>query len=66
MIAVYGWSALHWAANGGHDEAVRLLVAPRAQGGGAAQADCLDWKNWTVSFVFALHCRCLGPPAWRP
>ena len=53
QIAVYRWAPLHWAANGGHQEAVSMLLRPRERGGGGAALNCSDWKLLTPMHLAA-------------
>jgi ankyrin repeat protein len=55
QVAVYRWTALHWAANAGHQLAVSFLVAPRESGGGgggmlldAADHECRTALHWAA------------------
>ena len=41
-IAVYGWSAIHWAANYGQDQVVRFLAES------SCDINARDWKNITA------------------
>ena len=50
QIAVYRWTALHWAASAGHQAAVSVLVAPRESGGlgGGMLLDMADHERMTA------------------
>ena len=54
VSCVYGWTALHWAVNGGHAAVVRRLLGPPARCDPAAR----DWRNLTAAHIAASPACC--------
>ena len=57
QVAVFGWTPLHWAANYGHAEAIKLLASARESGGFGANTSATDWQKMTGVIL----CVCTPP-----